>query len=763
MVKLQENFDVFISFAVEDRPLVNTLADKLNSNNLNVWHSGKLKGGKAIAGEIGQVINQSRYAIIILTDEYLKPGWARTELEHLYNRMAQEKIKLIPVWVDVDLEKIENSFPMLSSIFAIKSSEAQEIADRVSASILTTENRIEKYQDNINLLEKEFHQLKEDSDKNTDIEHKIAYKKVEVELDTLKEELVKIKREKGVLPPKELIKKNNKKWMLSIMLFLIFGSVGYGIYYQITMLDPDYDLYLEYIKKGDELLASENFEEAEAAFKQALLYNPNDKKLETKIDLLNEAKRAIENGEYEKAKQNFELIIKIPPSKKLEIKKTDPEILDQKMLTLTISFIDGILSLLVSGGNPFNTPDSPYIIEGIGCEDCVSWEKVDETTYKAIINDTINNALTIVILDSAGNIVSDYLDYTETENIVSNEAKDNFIEEDTTAVADKKEEPLKEEPAKEEEIKEEIPEEKEEEIAEEEKPDEAIEPTPIELFNTARNEGDNLFKDRKFKPAIQEYEKALTHMPADTYCKNQIDKCNSELSILELNALKNIQTNSIASGTFKQGNDEGLADEQGGKNILLSPFKMGLTEVTVGEYKTFCKAEGKSMPPEPSWGWNDNHPIVNVTWQEANDYAKWVGGRLPTEAEWEFAAKGATRQSSKTKYSGSNQLAEVGWYKANSGNITQNAKSKKPNALGLFGMTGNVAEWCSDWYDKQAYLNNTDQNPKGPSSGRKRVVRGGSYLSSPDNIGGDQLSVTYRNSKKPNERESYIGFRVIKN
>lgn len=766
MENVQEYFDVFISFAVEDRPIVAAVAEKLTDNKLKVWHSGKLREGEHIASEIGKVINQSKYAVLILTDEYLQPGWARTEMKHLYNQMAQEKIKLIPVWVNVDLSKIEDSFPLLSSIFAIKNDDTNVIAERITASILTTENKIEKYKESIDALEIEFNSLKQNHLDSDSIEQKIAYKKVEVELETIKDALEKLKKEKGTIPPSELVKRNNRKWLVSIIVCLSMVIAAYLGYQQITKVNPDYSKYLEFVNKGDQLIEEEKFREAEAAFKQALAYNPNDEMVKTKLSLLNEANKAIENNRFEKAKQNFELILKIPPSKKLAINKSKEEKSDQKSLTLTISFFDEELTLTVNGGVPFANEKQPYIIEGFDCLDCFYWQKIDKNTYKASVNTTIKNSLTIVILDSAGNVVSDNIDYDE---VAENQTKkplsiadtlsqnlDTILQKNKPEQEQKNEEEEKEEEVKEEKVEENLQEEKEDSIKPVEK-----KPEPLELFETAKTEGDALFKSKKYKPAKQQYLEALNHQPGNIYCKSQIEKCDTEIEFLELLELKNISTKYISAGNFKQGNPSGLPDEQGGKNINLFSFKLGLSEVTVEEFRKFCEAEGKDMPPEPSWGWKNDHPIVNVTWQEANDYAKWVGGRLPTEAEWEFAAKGGNKNDG-YNYSGGNQINEIAWYKDNAGGTTQNAKSKKPNAIGLYGLTGNVAEWCNDWYSVSAYTNNSSNNPKGPENGRKKVVRGGSYLSTNENIEGDQLSVTYRNSKKPSVREPYIGFRVVK-
>jgi formylglycine-generating enzyme required for sulfatase activity len=129
---------------------------------------------------------------------------------------------------------------------------------------------------------------------------------------------------------------------------------------------------------------------------------------------------------------------------------------------------------------------------------------------------------------------------------------------------------------------------------------------------------------------------------------------------------------------------------------------------------------------------------------------------LPTEAEWEFAARGGNSSNGYT-YSGSNTLDAVGWYDDNSGSKTHPVGGKQPNELGIYDMSGNVWEWCSDWFSSSYYSVSPETNPQGPSSGSFRVVRGGSWF---------HVAVGCRSAYRfldiPDFRSSYYGFRLVR-
>lgn len=193
--------------------------------------------------------------------------------------------------------------------------------------------------------------------------------------------------------------------------------------------------------------------------------------------------------------------------------------------------------------------------------------------------------------------------------------------------------------------------------------------------------------------------------------------------------LKNLVRNMVhvQGGTFmmgaisEQGNDA-EDNEKPAHQVTLSSFYIGRYEVTQEEWKTV-------MGKNPSKFEGDKRPVDYVSYRDCQKFIVTLNSltgkkfRLPTEAEWEYAARGGNK-SKGYKYAGSNELSSVAWFGGNSGNITRNVGTKNPNELGLYDMSGNVWEWCSDYYGK--YSSAAQTNPKGSSSGFFRVLRGGS-------------------------------------
>ncbi len=242
----------------------------------------------------------------------------------------------------------------------------------------------------------------------------------------------------------------------------------------------------------------------------------------------------------------------------------------------------------------------------------------------------------------------------------------------------------------------------------------------------------------------------------------------------------------VQGGTFTMGNTwgGGDGDEKPTHKVTLTyDFYMGKYEVTFNEYDAFCEATGRSKPKDEGWG-REQRPVINVSWWDAIAYCNWlsekeklpkayddkgnlldkdgrvttdpskvVGYRLPTEAEWEYAARGATHHSP-YKYSGSDNVNDVAWNTDNSDRKTQEVGKKAPNELGIYDMSGNVGEWCSDWYGN--YSSSAQTNPYN-NSGSDRANRGGSWYSSAAGV-----RVAYRTDGSPAYTYFDLGFRIAR-
>ena len=208
----------------------------------------------------------------------------------------------------------------------------------------------------------------------------------------------------------------------------------------------------------------------------------------------------------------------------------------------------------------------------------------------------------------------------------------------------------------------------------------------------------------------------------------------------------------IMGGTHEQHN-EVISTDLPTHTVSLHTYYIGTTEVTQGLWQAIM----------PEWyisdEWNiPNQPITDITWYDCQEFIRRLNNitglpfRLPTEAEWEFAARGGN-VSRGYRFAGGNKIEDVSWGLSNAGFRKHNVGERKPNELGLYDMTGNVSEWCSDWYGM--YHLGTEPNPQGATEGELKVVRGGSFDNCKDNS-----YLSRREYYNPNEAMNYCGFRL---
>ena len=197
--------------------------------------------------------------------------------------------------------------------------------------------------------------------------------------------------------------------------------------------------------------------------------------------------------------------------------------------------------------------------------------------------------------------------------------------------------------------------------------------------------------------------------------------------VVKVNDTLSINMMCVEGGTFMMGSDapDAAADEKPVHEVTLSDYYIGQTEVTQHLWKKVMGDENNLSATK-----GNNLPVTNITWNEAQTFVERLSEltgmrfRLPTEAEWEYAARGGQKSKGYT-YAGSNDIDEVGWYNGNSSNKTHAVGQKQPNELGIYDMTGNVWEYCSDWH--MPYSAQAQTNPTGAVTGEKHVLRGGCY------------------------------------
>ena len=248
--------------------------------------------------------------------------------------------------------------------------------------------------------------------------------------------------------------------------------------------------------------------------------------------------------------------------------------------------------------------------------------------------------------------------------------------------------------------------------------------------------------------------------PKPTPQHNSTPRSGSPSSTVSLSAEINKLLNNmvyVSGGTFTMGGtseqgNEAYDNEKPTHNVTLSSYYICKYEVTQALWRAV-------MGSNPSYFKGDNLPVEQVSWNDCQTFINRLNSytgrnfRLPTEAEWEFAARGGN-YSRHYKYSGSNYISDVGWYDDNSGNRSFPVGTKQANELGLYDMSGNVYEWCSDWYG--SYSSYSQNDPTGATSGSYRVRRGGGW----GNFARDGR-LSYRGSCAPDGRSSDLGLRLV--
>ncbi|MDH4163056.1 MAG: formylglycine-generating enzyme family protein [Nitrospirota bacterium] len=215
----------------------------------------------------------------------------------------------------------------------------------------------------------------------------------------------------------------------------------------------------------------------------------------------------------------------------------------------------------------------------------------------------------------------------------------------------------------------------------------------------------------------------------------------------------------VRGGCFERGDStgEGEENEKHVQRLCLDEFSMAKYEVTQAQWRSVMNTS-----PSGNKACGDNCPVENMTWYDVQDFLRLLkqktgwNYRLPTEAEWEFAARSGGRKDVWSGTSSEDAVGEVAWFNGNADGRTHAVGAKNPNTLGLYDMSGNVAEWTGDRYDKDYYRSSPQKNPPGPSNGDHRVSRGGSFRYGPKKV-----RTGFRDHDNPNTKNGALGFRLV--
>jgi len=298
------------------------------------------------------------------------------------------------------------------------------------------------------------------------------------------------------------------------------------------------------------------------------------------------------------------------------------------------------------------------------------------------------------------------------------------------------------------------------------------------LYAEYRDAGDDFFKQGNYAEAKGQYELAQSYKPNDSYAAERIRECSDKLAAGQKSTPQEFPVPAgmvqIPGGYFIMGGNDN-DDEKPAHRVYVSAFYMDKHEVTVEQYWQFLQANPGNRTPDYFYEQLQypRHPIIYVSWDDAAAYARWQDKRLPTEAEWEYAARGGfTGMGGKPiyKYPSGNEINTANanydadgfrrgeWESAN--RSLKDVESYPPNRFGLFDMAGNVWEWCRDWYDKSYYKilqDSVAHNPPGPLTGKLRVIRGGAWHAL-----GSNLRCARRSWFDPKKGEYNLGFRCVR-
>ncbi len=506
---------------------------------------------------------------------------------------------------------------------------------------------------------------------------------------------------------------------------------------QIEEQNKSKTLYMSFVNAGDKAAKEKSYDEAKLAYTEALKIKPNDASVIAKLNSINQniynsfmsaGNKALDEKSYNEAADAYNEALKIKPNDAAALAKLS---LIEKQKTQDVSE-EAYTNYMNAANKAFN--DKSYVAAKIAYYEALKI-KPNDAAATARLN-SINKNLYSDFLITGNKALSQKL-YDSAKDAYNEALK---IKPDDAAVIVKLNELEKQ---------------KNQDEAEEYK----------EIINSA----DKAYNNKSYDAAKTAYIQALQIKPNDVYAANQIQKIDTVLAESEIQKELSVQNNKeekaneerddiktareiefnmmkIGRRGYKMGNDVGANDEGPMHVVVIDSFYIGKYEVTQSQWQ-------RIMGFNPSAFKNcANCPVENVSWNDVMKFIEKLNEitnkkyRLPTEAEWEYAAK---TQSLKDK------IDNIAWYNDNSKSSTHPVGKLKPNSLKIYDMLGNVSEWCSDWYDFGFYNESgSSKNPAGPASGKAKVIRGGCWY----DLGG--LSATARDKKRPDEKSKRVGFRL---